>query len=167
MSRQRQGSALGAVTRYVIPKWLLQATVNNLHETGDERHEAFVLWGGVVDESGTEVTITHAMRPAQTATRTEHGLLVVVDGDGLFEANKFFYQRGELMVGQVHTHPTDAYHSDTDDAHPLVTMIGALSLVVPDFGRRGLSDLDRWAWYRLRAQGIFDRLDPARHIAIS
>ncbi len=34
---------------------------------------------------------------------------------------------------QVHTHPDEAFHSATDDAFPLLSNIGFLSLVIPDF----------------------------------
>jgi hypothetical protein len=159
-------SILGGVDRYEVPEDVLAATVRVLHETGKERHEAFVLWGGVVSADGRVLTVTNAVRPAQTATRSDDGLLVVVDGDALFQINKLFYGRGELLVGQVHTHPGAAYHSSTDDEHPLVTLIGAVSLVIPDFGRNGLAGRERWAWYRLQARGVWHELDPARQVAI-
>jgi hypothetical protein len=120
-----------------------------------------------VSSDGRELAVTNAVRPAQTASRTKDGLLVVVDGDALFNVNKHFYERGELLVGQVHTHPGEAYHSPTDDDHPLVTLVGAISLVVPNFARRGLKDQDRWAWYRLEALGLWHVLDPARHVIVT
>jgi hypothetical protein len=39
---------------------------------------------------------------------------------------------------QVHTHPDDAYHSDTDNTYPIATTLGSLSIVVPNFAREGL-----------------------------
>jgi hypothetical protein len=53
---------------------------------------------------------------------------------------------------QVHSHPTEAYHSETDDTYPIVTVRGGLSLVVPDFGRAGLLG-DGVACYRLGFSG--------------
>jgi hypothetical protein len=35
---------------------------------------------------------------------------------------------------QIHTHPTEAFHSAIDDAFPIVHAVGFLSLVIPDFG---------------------------------
>lgn len=166
MSPSPTKSVLGDVECYRVPYAVLEATVVNLHKTGDERNEAFVLWGGVVSEDGRELTITNAVRPSQTATRSRDGLLVVVDGDALFAINKLFYQRGELLAGQVHTHPGEAYHSSTDDEHPLVTLVGGISLVIPDFGRGQLADQQRWAWYRLESLGTWRALDPGRHVVI-
>lgn len=165
MSASRN-SALGRAERFVVPATVLSATVRELHAVGGGEREAFVLWGGVVSDDGREVAVTSAVLPAQTASRSADGLLVVVEGDALFAVNKQLYGRGELLVGQVHTHPGVAYHSPTDDGYPLVTLIGALSLVIPDFGRYGIDHQDRWAWYRLRARGVWEQLDPSRSVVI-
>ena len=48
----------------------------------------------------------------------------------------------ERYVSRIHSHPTEAFHSPTDDANPAITHEGALSIVVPDFGAglaRGLN----------------------------
>jgi hypothetical protein len=34
---------------------------------------------------------------------------------------------------QVHTHPEEAFHSETDDVFPLLHEVGFLSLVIPSF----------------------------------
>lgn len=47
----------------------------------------------------------------------------------------------ETYAARVHSHPFEAFHSPTDDANPVLTYQGALSIVVPYFGlglRRGL-----------------------------
>jgi hypothetical protein len=49
--------------------------------------------------------------------------------------------RDERYVARIHSHPWTAFHSPTDDANPVLTHNGALSIVVPFFGlglRRGL-----------------------------
>lgn len=138
---------LTEVTEVTIADEVLDQTLEFLANAGKRSHEAFVVWGGIVD--GPLLRFTSSYAPAQTAHETPHGLLVTVDGDALFRMNKAFYERGEIAAGQVHTHPTEAYHSDTDDHFPLVTLRGAISLVVPDFAQRGRASADRWAWYRL------------------
>jgi hypothetical protein len=72
-----------------------------------------------------------------------------VDGESLFKVNKTVHERNETLAAQIHTHPTDAYHSETDDAYPLVTLLGALSIVLPNFAKHAPGDIDSWAWYRL------------------
>jgi len=63
---------------------------------------------------------------------------VRVEGDELHRLNVWLFEHHEQLAAQVHSHPTEAYHSETDDTYPIVTVRGGLSLVVPDFGRSGL-----------------------------
>jgi hypothetical protein len=63
------------------------------------------------------------------------------------------------LGGQIHSHPTSAYHSDTDDHFPLVTLVGALSIVIPDFALHAPDDKDDWALYRLRGYGEWAPVD--------
>lgn len=47
----------------------------------------------------------------------------------------------ELYVARIHSHPGDAFHSAADDANPVISFEGGISIVVPFFGlglRRGL-----------------------------
>jgi hypothetical protein len=140
---------LASVEEFVVPLELVDQTLEPLQKAGKQGYEAFVLWGGRLDESGGRMTFESAYFPAQTTSRTEDGLLVVVEGDALFRVNRTFYAQGLTLAAQVHSHPTDAYHSETDDTYPLMTLEGGLSGVVPDFGRGGRGRLEEWAWYRL------------------
>jgi hypothetical protein len=86
--------------------------------------------------------------PAQNSYQLESGLLYSVPGEELFRINKLLYEHQLTLIAQVHSHPGAAYHSDTDDAYPIVTVQGGLSIVVPNFGHDAF-DLDDWAVYRL------------------
>ena len=146
---------LSSASELVIPNHVLEPTLEFLAQKGTQGHEGFVVWGGLHLDDDT-LQFTSCYVPEQTAHKTPDGLLVVVEGDALFRMNRAFYERGEIAAGQVHTHPTDAYHSSTDDHYPLVTLCGALSLVIPDFAKDGRGGMDRWAWYRLRKHGQWD-----------
>lgn len=142
---------LEAVREFVVPLKLVDQTLEPLQEAGHHGYEAFVLWGGHLD--GSEFEFVAVYCPEQTTSRGEEGLLVMVDGEALFRVNRAFYERGLILGGQVHSHPTDAYHSSTDDTYPLMTLAGGLSAVVPDFGDGGRERLSEWAWYRLVGAG--------------
>jgi hypothetical protein len=144
--------SLENVKEFRLSITLIEQTLEPLEKAGRAGNEAFVLWGGKA--SGPETfEFTHGYLPKQTATRSPRGLLVVVEGRELFRVNREFYKQGLTLAGQIHSHPTDAYHSDTDDAYPLITLKGGLSGVVPDFGRGGQRRLRDWAWYRLAGPG--------------
>lgn len=140
------------IEEFVVPRALVSQTLRPLQAAGRQGHEAFVLWGGRAQGSAA-FRFEQAYMPRQTATRSERGLLVVVEGAELFRVNRDFYRLGLILAGQVHSHPTDAYHSATDDEYPLITLRGGLSAVVPDFGRGGERRLGEWAWYRLAGTG--------------
>lgn len=47
----------------------------------------------------------------------------------------------DIYVARIHSHPGDAFHSAADDANPVISFEGGISIVVPFFGlglRRGL-----------------------------
>lgn len=146
---------LADITEFVVPIKLIDQTLTPLQEAGREGYEAFVLWGGRRLED-RQFEFVSAYFPAQTTSQRSDGLLVVVDGEALFRVNRAFYEQGLTLAGQVHSHPTDAYHSDTDDAYPLMTLVGGISAVVPDFGKGGRTRLGDWAWYRLVGHGQWD-----------
>jgi hypothetical protein len=161
----RQG--LLNVRRFVVPSAILDTTLQSLTEAGRNGNEAFVLWSGVLDDGGTRLRFTTATRPEQEPMATPEGLLVVVPGTALTEVNLGCYRRGEILAGQVHSHPTDAYHSATDNHYPLVTLLGALSVVIPDFARDGRHGIDRWAWYRLAGPERWNQVNPATTVTLA
>jgi hypothetical protein len=136
------------VQAFIVPSQVVEDSIEFLQHVGMEGLEGFVLWAGLLSDERT-LRFRRAIIPAQRAMMTTSGLLVTVDGRALFEVNKSVHASGEILAAQVHSHPTDAYHSSTDDAYPLVTLLGALSVVVPDFAANAPNDIDSWAWYRL------------------
>ncbi len=139
-----------SITAFQIPARLIEATEKPLKEAGRAGYERFVLWSGTRSAEIFQVQTVHV--PSQTAYKLESGLCVRVGGDELHRLNRWLYENHETLGVQVHSHPTAAYHSDTDNAYPIVTQIGALSIVVPDFCRRGLFTSGT-ATYRLRSGG--------------
>lgn len=141
---------LEQVRRFRIAEKLVQASEKPLREAGHAGYERFVLWSGTVISEVFEVHTVHV--PSQTAYKLETGLCVRVGGDELHRLNRWLFEQSEMLGVQIHTHPAEAYHSNTDDAYPIVTQVGALSVVVPDFCRRGLFTRGT-ATYRLRMGG--------------
>jgi hypothetical protein len=156
---------LSGILTFVLPKTLLEESLEVLAQIGQNHAEGFVVWGGS-RESDTVFQFRAGVVPEQRAYSTDEGLLVTVDGDALHKINVEFNEEGLMLAGQIHSHPTDAYHSSTDDYLPLVTVIGGLSVVVPDFARDGLDALDRFAWYRLASYAHWVEVDSSRTVQI-
>lgn len=128
---------------------MASGTEEHLRRAGARGFELFVVWTGHVE--GAVFSVVNGHVPRQTSAKTESGLLVRVEGDALHQLNVWLYEHGETLGAQIHAHPDDAYHSDTDDTFPIVTTVGGLSLVVPEFCRDGL--LPRSAAFRLSSAG--------------
>lgn len=144
-------SPLADLRLFVVAPSVLNWTIGELSDAGDEGFEAFVLWGGTV--TGQSFQVESALVPEQVGSKEEDGLLVTIPGDALFKVNKYFFEKGLLLGVQIHSHPTDAFHSSTDDHYPMATLEGALSIVVPYFARGGVEGRDTWAYYRLGETG--------------
>lgn len=138
------------VVRFLVPRSVADETDAQLRDAGRSGYERFVLWSGVISLNEFHVRTMHV--PRQRAYRLTEGLCVRVEGDELHLLNVWLYEHEERLAIQVHAHPTQAYHSETDDTFPIVTTRGGLSLVVPDFARRGVRGIGT-ALYRLSASG--------------
>jgi hypothetical protein len=127
---------LASVERFIVPSDVRAATEQHLQQAGRDRFELFVLWTGCI--KGPNFEVEHAYVPDQRSYREDGDLMVHVEGPALFELNRWLYERKQLLGAQVHTHPTTAYHSDVDNEFPIMTTIGGLSIVLPNFGDGGL-----------------------------
>ncbi len=145
------------VSTLEVPRLLALEAYAHLQRLGEEGLEGFALWAGrlVGDRFSVEQTII----PDQTSLRSDGGVCVVVEGDELHRLNVRLYEENLRLVAQLHAHPTEAYHSDTDDRYPIVATLGGLSVVVPDFAQSSFSVAD-WAVFRLFPRRGWVRLSP-------
>jgi hypothetical protein len=139
-----------AIESVRIPKTVVDEGQLFLRKAGAAGCEGMVLWVGRADDKTFHVT--DLLIPRQKGIKTKDGVCVVVDGDEMHRINMGLFESGLRLIAQVHSHPTLAYHSETDDRYALATTTGCFSLVVPDFAVRSFSLAD-CATYRLRKTG--------------
>lgn len=72
---------------------------------------------------------------------------------------------GLQVVGQLHTHPGDAYHSDGDVEGARIAYPGFISLVLPDYGKN-LPSLEGMAAFIYRHESGFVELDPSQIVQV-
>lgn len=147
-------STFEQITRFIIPNELADEADRLLRDAGRDGVERFVLFSGAVRETTFHALTLHT--PRQVATKGQFGLSVRIDGAELHRLNVWLYEHKQRLAIQVHSHPQEAFHSDTDDAYPMVTTRGGLSVVIPDFAARGLRGpgvavfrLDQHGWYEI------------------
>jgi hypothetical protein len=128
--------SLQPIQVFEIPTRVVGETEEALATAGNDGYELFVLWTGHVHGTTFEVLRTYV--PTQNSFRLDSGLCVRVEGNELHLLNQWLYNEKQVLGIQIHTHPKEAFHSETDDAYPIVTVLGGLSIVVPFFCREGL-----------------------------
>ena len=145
------------VRRFRIQASAIRDTVAALRSAGQHGYESFVLWSGTYDDDTFTVAQVHV--PEQTSYKLDPGLCVTIDGSELHRLNVWLYEARQVIGVQVHSHPREAYHSDTDDAYPIATLEGSLSIVLPFFGRDGWESREI-AVYCLGQDGWGELTDP-------
>ena len=137
------------ISKIIIPSECIQKAYVLMRYAGEKRVEGVALFAGF--EKDNEFCITQTIIPKQTAYRLELGLLYAVDGEELHRINVWLYENNLSIIAQIHSHPNEAYHSDTDDAYPIVATKGGISIVVPRFAVDPI-DIKNWAVYRLSSE---------------
>ena len=143
---------LAAARRFTFPSELAEECYAALRHRGEEGAELFIALTARAGEGDEEIRFQRAIVPDQVCHRTPQGLLVTIEGEALFALNRACFEQEELLAGQIHSHPSHAYHSGADDELALVQLPGGLSIVVPDFARGPLRPR-RWSVYQLRSDG--------------
>lgn len=112
--------------RLRVPTTVLRETFAELRRCGAARRECQVLWTGPwVDP----LAVTALVHPSHRA----HGAGFELDSSWLTTFWQELTRTGSGVRVQIHTHPGRAFHSETDDAWPLIHTPGFLSLVIPHF----------------------------------
>lgn len=149
--------SLLTVTTVEIPASLLGDTLRRLRETGMSGREMFVFWAGAI--SGSTALVKSVVVPWQSTYN--RGGMCWVDVPAV-EVKKMMLDlsTSELtLIGQVHSHPGRAFHSDRDDALSIARLPGSLSVVVPNFARAPFSSVTQFACYRRTVNGQWRRME--------
>ena len=134
------------IKKILVPFECADHTYTFLKATGKRNLEGVALWAG--SEEGDAFVVKYSIIPKQNSYNLEDGLLYNVDGEELYKLGVWLHENKMKLIAQIHTHPGAAYHSETDDAYPIVTKEGSLSIVIPDFAANPMS-IHEWAIYRL------------------
>jgi len=143
------------ITQIIVPSRAIKKMHGFLAEAGRAGLEGFTAWAGVQTENRFEVK--ESVIPRQKGHRTRQGLYVLIDDDELFFLNRWLYENQLTLIAQIHSHPTDAYHSELDNEIPIATTQGCISIVVPDFAQSPF-ELSRCAVFRLSTENTWDEV---------
>lgn len=143
------------INKIFLPELCLIQAYDHMRKVGELGVEGVALFVG--KEEGDQFQITQTLIPKQKAYLLEEGLLYAIDSEELYRLNVFLYEQNLTLIAQIHSHPQRAYHSETDDAFPVVTTVGGLSIVVPDFATGPISQ-EHFEVYRLSRDAAWKHL---------
>lgn len=138
---------LDEVTNIRIDSGVIPTTATFLQERGMLGCEGRVYWIGELQ--GQIPRVTRVVVPEQIARRTLLGVSVTVPQHANVQVAREL-KPFEYIVAKVHSHPREAYNSDTDKANPFLRHPGAISIIVPNFGHSGMDRLQNCAVCRFR-----------------
>lgn len=104
-------------------------------------HEVFVIWSAAREACGdaARAEISRCIVPAQNPGVTSDGVWVHIEGAELQRIQLDNFRRAERSIVQLHTHPgADVRMSSLDRKWEVVRHVGALSIIVPHYGTKGL-----------------------------
>lgn len=111
---------------YRIPRRMVDQTFATFRSCGDNQRECQLYWLSPWDNP---IALTAIAHPRHWSSR--YGLSI--ESKWIDQFWNDLANQGLGVRMQVHTHPSDAFHSQTDDTYPLLFDVGFLSLVIPDF----------------------------------
>jgi hypothetical protein len=146
------------VSRFLVRQELLDQTFRHFRQCGGGRRECQVLWISPWHSPGAITEVVHSRHCGRAG-----GFHVDDAWLNAFWVDLAWTGRGVRV--QAHTHPFEAFHSETDDAFPIVQTTGFLSLVIPDFGT-GAPSLERSFLAEISATGGWTVIEPRSRLTI-
>lgn len=159
---------------WVVPKKVVDETVGALSSI---ESEVFVLWTASKEPASPResrgragilgrlraalpvlgrrsIAISRAIVPEQDTHADADGAYVHIAGSELRRIGFDNYERGERNAVQIHTHPSSSTRmSELDREWEVVTHVGALSIIVPDYCGNGLESFSKASVYEREAGG--------------
>lgn len=137
-----------------MPEAVFTYTIRRLALAGEENRESAAYWIGASKRSVESVLFAddyRGFRSGRFFTASPLGTNALLGEE--------IHRRGGVLIAQIHTHPSEAFHSKTDDLHPVSHKLGFLSVVVPRFGR-GVRSIGDCRAYEYRGSGRWSQVRP-------
>jgi hypothetical protein len=138
--------------RFLLTTDTMRKTQAFMRRAGRAHREGWVLWAGAMRDERNFV-VTRPIFPKQEASAVH----VIVERDEIERIDAELEATREVIGVQLHTHPKDAFHTTVDAENPIITKLGALSVVVPEYAKAALANLSHCAVYRYGEGGWSSR----------
>ena len=143
-------------TRIALSSRVFDLTVSRFIQDGYRWQEGVAYWLGQSRDDQSVIDDIILADDISGIRRHGYGAEIPIKSTGAI--GEIVHRKKKILLAQVHSHPGEAYHSDTDDMNPISHRIGFLSVVVPCFGF-GVHNLTDCKIYEYFGRGIWDELD--------
>lgn len=130
------------------PSEMVEETLSILKKAGKTKKERGVFWLARLSDAAR---VAEVYEPAQKTSKT----LFWLAPSSMKKLMRYLRENKLIAVAQVHSHPWEAFHSETDDDCAILGQVGAASIVVPFFARDVTveSFLEEAAFFYLSSSG--------------
>ena len=128
--------------RIKLPNEILMESFEIFRYYGDLNHEVSIIWVG--KRENNNFIIEDVWLPDQECTM----ISFYIPSHETHNISKELYNKNLELIAQLHTHPTNAFHSPIDDRGSMLLFNGQLSIVIPNFGDIEMINTDNWRVYR-------------------
>ena len=128
----------------LLPLSILHKTLEKLREFGEKFEEGFIIWAG--SEENSNLVVGEMLIPEQENTF----ICYFVSESEVHKINVLLNKQNLVAIAQIHSHPSNAFHSSIDDDYAILHLPYSYSIVVPNFGHiEEPITLDNFAFYKL------------------
>lgn len=132
-----------------VSSGIITETFRILSTCGSGKKECVAYWTGTAGDG----FVDRVEHPTHSSSRGGYN----IDDRWLTQFWSALGQRQRSVKAQVHTHPGEAFHSAIDDAWPIVSQQGFVSIVIPNFALGAVTLDDAWIGC-LGADGKWEQL---------
>jgi hypothetical protein len=142
------------ISKIILPSPCLNKAYKQMRLAARQRPDVVALFAGV--EKNNNFHILETIIPEQM-TRQE-GMAPVVPQEELQRIRTWLAENEFELIAQIHSAPSQAYRDSRQQAWPIISIIGGISIIMPDFAL-GPTNPENWSVYRLASGGKWIELD--------
>jgi proteasome lid subunit RPN8/RPN11 len=143
----------------IVTRDQIDETIGHLQRLSDAVRESVVLW--LAQRTGASCAVRMVFVPLQQAGVD----YFTIPPEGVREVLTQCRNTGVYVAAQLHTHPSEPFHSEADDELALIRHKNALSFVFPDFAANVKAPIFSAAatLFRLSGDNRWEFVPPMEH----
>lgn len=152
----------GCLDHLLIPENVIRNTIAGLSYAAGREMLCYWLGTEVQSKGGLSALVTTVAFPH---IESAYAQFRVVEGQlGLITT--WCAEKGLWILAQVHTHPTDEPHSESDECWPASQRRGFISVVFPFFATLSSLRTPGWRAYESAGGGVWSEIDTEQRFQI-